>query len=117
MEEEGIFRLYVNVWYELPTRRIFSGFRSVWIKLRSCKTRSIVSDKLGYRTGELTGNACEELSGKALNLTARKWYKSIAFQKIEHTLAEKIGNNTYVVSEVEAISKVYTLITIVSVVV
>ena len=37
-DEEGIVRLYVKVWYWLLTRRIFSGFRSVWVRLRSWRT-------------------------------------------------------------------------------
>lgn len=27
--------LYVNVWYALFTSRMFSGFKSVWIRFRS----------------------------------------------------------------------------------
>lgn len=38
VEEDGILRLYVKVWYELSTNRMFSGLRSVWMRLRSCKT-------------------------------------------------------------------------------
>ena len=38
-----MLRLYVNVWYELSTRRMFSGLRSVWMRLRSCKTTSALA--------------------------------------------------------------------------
>jgi hypothetical protein len=37
---DGIFLLYVKVWYSLWHRRMFSGFRSVWIRLRSWRTAS-----------------------------------------------------------------------------
>lgn len=35
VEEDGIFLLYVKVWYVWFIKRIFSGLRSVWMRLRS----------------------------------------------------------------------------------
>lgn len=53
---------------------------------------------------QLTGDASEELPCEALYLAAREGHKSVALQKVEYALAKKIGNNTYVISEIEAIS-------------
>lgn len=51
----------------------------------------------------LTSNAGEQLTGKTLYLTARERHKLIAFEEVEYALPKKVGDNTYVVAEIEAI--------------
>jgi hypothetical protein len=45
-----------------------------------------------------------------LDLTTRERDKSIAFEEVKDTLAQQIRHNADVVSEIEAIPKVYALI-------
>lgn len=51
----------------------------------------------------LTSNAGEKLPRKALNLTARKGHELVALEEVENALPKKVGNNTYVVPEIEAV--------------
>ena len=60
----------------------------------------------------LTGNACEQLPGEALYLTAGKGHEAIALQKIEHALPQQVGHYAYVVPEVEAVAEVYAFVPI-----
>lgn len=53
---------------------------------------------------QLTGNAREELPGKALYLGARKWRKAIALEEIEYTRAQQVCNDTDMVPKVEAVA-------------
>lgn len=64
---------------------------------------------IGY---ELTSNTGEELFSKVLDLAAREGHELICLEKVEDTLPEQIGNNTDVISKVEGVAKVYTLISI-----
>lgn len=67
---------------------MFSGFRSVCIRLRSCKTGAQCQTTHNQgRKDEPTSNAGEELPGKTLYLTAREGYESIALKKVENALA------------------------------
>jgi len=56
----------------------------------------------------LTSNTCEELSGKALNLTVRERDERVSFQEIEDTLSEEIHDNADMSPVIETVSKVYT---------
>lgn len=95
---------------------MFSGFRSVWMRLRSCKTDQGQYKPCGTGNGSLTSNTGEKLPGKALNLTARERHKSVALEEVENALAQQIRDYTYVVSVVEAVAKVYAFVAIVFVV-
>lgn len=89
----------------MDTRRIFSGFRSVWIRSKSCRTEANhqqISSK-DFR-GVLTCNACEQLACETLYLTAGKWHKAIRFEEVEYTLAQEICDNADMVPEIEAVS-------------
>lgn len=59
---------------------------------------------------QLTGHACKELTSKALNLRTGKGNKAISLQKVEHTLSQKVGNDTYVISEVKGVSQMYAFV-------
>ena len=50
-----------------------------------------------------TSNACEELSSKALNLTAWKGHKSVALEKVEDALTEKVGDDANMITKVKAV--------------
>lgn len=50
-----------------------------------------------------TSNAGEELSSKALNLTAWEGHESVALKKVEDTLAQKIRDYADVITEVETV--------------
>lgn len=66
---------------------------------------------------KLTCNAGKELFGEMLNLTAGKRHKLVSFQEIKDALSEEVCDNTYMVPEVEAITKVYAFVAIILVVV
>jgi hypothetical protein len=55
-------------------------------------------------------DAGEELSRKALYLCAWEGHKSVALQEIEDALAEEICDYAYMISEVERVTQVYTLV-------
>jgi hypothetical protein len=61
---------------------------------------------------KLTSNAGKQLASKLLDLTAREWYETIALEEIEHTLSQQVCNNANVVSEIETIPKVNTLVAV-----
>ena len=86
-EDDGMVRLYVKVWYAALTRRIFSGLRSVWMRLRSCRTVLDVSNK-GRQPYEvqLTGYTSEELSSKSLDVCAGKRHELVTFEEVEDAL-------------------------------
>lgn len=60
--------------------------------------------------GWFTGNTGKELSSKTLDLTAWERYKAISLEKIEDTLTQQVGDNADVISEVERVSQMYTLV-------
>ena len=60
----------------------------------------------------LTCDTGEQLSCKVLYLCAWKWDKSIALQEVEDTGPEQIRDYTDVVSKVESISQMNTLVSI-----
>lgn len=64
----------------------------------------------------LTSHAGEQLPGKVLDLTTRKRYEAIPLQKVENTLAQQVGDYTYVVPEVETVAKMYAFVAVVLVV-
>lgn len=100
-EEEGMLRLYVKVWYAPFTRRMFSGFRSVWIRLRSWRTESIVSSRTALWKSVPTSNTCKQLPREVLYLRAWERDKTIALEEIKDALAEQVRDDAYVVSVVE----------------
>ena len=65
----------------------------------------------------LTSNAGQELASKTLYLTTWERHELVPLEEIEDTLAEEIGNNTYMIAEVEAISKMDALVAVFSIVV
>ena len=67
--------------------------------------------------GRLTSDTGEKLPGKALYLAARKGHKTIALQKIEDALSKQIRDNANVVAKVKAVSKMYTLVSVLSVII
>ena len=83
---------------------MFSGFRSVCIRLRSCKTgaQCQTTRNQGRKDGP-TGNTGEELPSKTLNLTAWEGYESVALKKVEYTLTQKISDYTNVIPKVETV--------------
>jgi hypothetical protein len=95
---------------------MFSGFKSVWIKFRSWRTETVFSSCSEDKRTILTSHTCEELASEALYLGTWKGCEGVGFQEVEHTLAKKIRNYTDVISKVEAVSKMDTLVAIVSVV-
>lgn len=80
---------------------MFSGFRSVWMRLRSCRTIECQWGNLEEHDHGPTSHTCEELTCKTLDLRAGKGHKAIAFEKIKDALTQKIGDNTDVVPKVE----------------
>jgi len=64
----------------------------------------------------LTSNAGEELACKLLDVTAGEGHKRVALQEIKDTLAEEVGDDTDVVSEVESVPQMNTLVAVVLVV-
>ena len=60
----------------------------------------------------LTSNARKQLSSEVLNLAAWKRYKAVTLQEIENALPKKVCNDTNMVSKVERIAKMYTLISV-----
>jgi hypothetical protein len=96
---------------------MFSGFRSVWIRLRSCRTR-IRLETILIKDSEkkLTSYARKKLSSKALDLTIREGDKSIALQEIKDTLSEQVHDNAYVSTIVKAVPEVYAPISVLLVV-
>ena len=52
-----------------------------------------------------------------LDLATGERHKLIAFQEVEDTLPEKVCDDAYVVPEVKAVTEVYTLVAVVTVVV
>ena len=50
-----------------------------------------------------TSNAGEELSSKALDLTARKGHKSVALEKVEDALAKKVCDDANMITKVKAV--------------
>jgi hypothetical protein len=64
----------------------------------------------------LTSNTSEQLPSEALDLCAREWCEGIKFQEVEHALAQEVRYYTDVISEVEAIPKMNTLVAVVFVV-
>lgn len=117
-DDEGMLRLYVKVWYWLFTRRMFSGLRSVWMRLRSCKTVRKGQRSVSYecKDEKHTSNAGEELASKLLNVGAGKGYELVALKKVKDTLAEQVSDNADVVAEVKRVSQVDTLVAVVLVV-
>ena len=105
MLADGIFLLYVKVWYSLWQRRMFSGFRSVWIRLRSWRTIPCQHNPRKVPAGFLTGNAGQQLAGKVLDLAVWERHEVVALQKVKHALAEQIHDNADVPAVVEAISE------------
>ena len=69
VDEDGMLRLYVKVWYELSTSSMFSGLRSVWMRLRSWRTaQELAHYEYGQDAGPLTSHTGEELAGKGLDV-------------------------------------------------
>lgn len=66
--------------------------------------------------GKLTSDACQELPGKALNLTVGKRNELIALEEIEDALTQQIHYDANVPPIIEAITEVDTPIPIVRVV-
>lgn len=60
----------------------------------------------------LTCNTGEELPGEVLNLTARKWYKPITFEKVENALPKQVRDDANMVAEIERVAKVYALVSV-----
>lgn len=99
------------------TRRMFSGFRSVWTRLRSWRT----AHRLAYiwcvsQNRKLTGDAGKELSSKALNVGAGEWCEVVPLQEVKDAFAEKVCDNADVISVVEAFPEMDASIPIVLVV-
>lgn len=69
---------------------MFSGFRSVWIRFRSCRTvQELVKVRCDARLLEtLTCNASKELSRKTLNLTVGERHEVVTFKEVKDTLSE-----------------------------
>ena len=84
----------------------------MWIKFRSCKTRTGSAEVVGCARGERTRNTGEELPGKALDLTVRKWHKCVAFQEVKNALPKKVHDYTDVASVVKAITKMYASVSV-----
>ena len=82
------------------------------MRLRSCRTSPVSMKPKANLSERLTGHACKQLPCKALDLTAGKGYELVAFEKIKDALAEQICYNADVISEIEAISKMYTFVAI-----
>ena len=67
--------------------------------------------------GRLTSNAGEKLAGKTLYLAAGERHKTIALEKVEDALTKQICDNAYMIAKVEAVSKMYALVSILPVIV
>jgi hypothetical protein len=52
------------------------------------------------------------LSGKALDLTVRKWHKCVAFQEVKNALSKQVHDYADVTSVVKAITKMYASVSI-----
>lgn len=65
---------------------------------------------------ELTSDTGKELSRKTLNLAVRERNELIAFEEIEHALAQQVHDNAYMAPVVEAVAQVNASIAILSVV-
>lgn len=61
---------------------------------------------------EPTGHTGEELTGKRLDLTARKGNEAVALEEVKHALSQQIGDNADMVAEIEAILEVNTLVAV-----
>lgn len=64
------------------------------------------------RQGILTSYASKQLTRKTLYLAAWERDERIAFEKIEDTLPQKIRDDTNMISKVEAVPQMNTLISI-----
>ncbi len=66
---------------------------------------------------QLTSNASQELSGKALDVGIRERNEAVAFEKIEETQVQKVCDDTDMATEVETVSEMDAPVSIVGVVV
>jgi hypothetical protein len=64
----------------------------------------------------LTSYTGKKLSSETLNMRARKRHELISLQKIKDALTEQVCDNTDVISKVETVSQVNTLVAVVCVV-
>ena len=91
----------MKVWYAPLTSRMFSGFRSVWMRLRSWRTEEIISRLESLRECALTSYTGKQLPSKALDLRAWKRDEAVSLEEIKDTVAQQICNNADVISVVE----------------
>jgi hypothetical protein len=60
----------------------------------------------------LTCYTRKELASKILNLTAWKWHKRVAFEKVKDTLTKKVCDNANMVAKVKTVTQVNALISV-----
>ena len=68
------------------------------------------------QSGLLTCDACEKLLSEMLYLTAGERYETIALQKIKDALSKQVGDDADMVPKIETFPKVYTLVTVLPIV-
>ena len=91
---------------------MFSGFRSVWIRFRSCRTVSGQQSPPRRRAGKLTSDTGKELSRETLDLAVRERDELIAFEEIEYTLAQQVHDDADMAPVVEAVAEMNTPIAV-----
>lgn len=91
----------------LSSRRMFSGFRSVWMRFESCTSESremVVSQKPGAGdTKGLTFDAGEQLLRKALHVAERKRLVAVVLEEVEDGCREERGDQARVPEKVERV--------------
>jgi hypothetical protein len=97
---------------------MFSGFRSVWMRFRSCRTaQELVYVRHDARLLEtLTCYTSKELSRKTLNLAVGEWHEVVAFKEVEDTLSEQVGDDADMTSIIETVSEMNTPVSVIGVV-
>lgn len=97
---------------------MFSGFRSVWIRFRSCRTvQGLVYVRHDARLFEtLTCNASKELPRKTLNLAVGERHKVVTFKEVKDTLSEQVSDDADMTSIIETVSEMNTSVSVVGVV-
>jgi hypothetical protein len=97
---------------------MFSGFRSVWMRFRSCRTtQGLVYFGHDARLLEtLTCNASKELPCKTLNLAVGERHEVIALKEVEDTLSEQVGDDADMTSIIETVSEMNASVSVLGVV-
>lgn len=90
-----------TVRYPASTSRMFSGFKSVWIRFESCKTGEEVSGLACREMRRRTSDAAKDLPCKLLDMPPREWRKLVLLEKVVKALAKQFGDDADMVPMIE----------------